>query len=1565
MKRLTDVAGFFIRRLGHGNSAATLSRRMATPRRKPVFETLEHRILLSVDLIGAPDWIPEGPAPITDGGTYPSGGNVVGPTAATSLKDGAVNQTAVDPNDPKHLFIASVNGGVWETNDFTVANPVWTTTTDRLPSLAIDSIAISPVDSDVIYAGTGSYSSIYTRPFGGDTHIDGAGGRAVGVYKSTDGGDTWEIQNPGGMFTGLRIVRIVPTTLNGGDTVFLATTDGGGSGGVFRSDDGGEHWTRLSGANGLPNSGVTDLVANPNNPDQFYAATSNTIAGAGAGIYFLDVGGGNTSWVNVTNDMLAADVSASERIELSISPAGVNPIWVSITNASQRDAMDNVTTQGEFYQRIYRGVAGGGTVNWTPVGPSGGQPPDILTGNQGAVHGAMVADPTADNLVYVAGDRINTGFARTSGYVVRGDSTANTWTGITPVGSTSGDAGTAVPTGNAAVHTSPHADARDLVFASGGVLLYGSDGGLYQATSPGSGTQTWTYVGGDMQDTEVYNVAYDSQFDIVFGGAQDNGTPSQNTPGSTSSYHDESGGDGGATAVDSYTLAGSGESVRYFFGNVRKLFNGADSRVSGDTDSNILPAGGLAGLTSATANDLFAGSVVNAIAPTAAQITAGESTRVLVFGGTNATVTVGALYESKDAGSAAASGGFVNDSWTQIPTGAGFVKAGAVAYGGRSGGVDNPDVLYVASGSRIYLRTTAGGTLNATAAQPGGAGAITSIALDPNDWNRAFVTDGSRIYMTENHGDSWTNITGNVDVSGQAGATLSAIGGTGDTALLFAHANGVQRMLVSDPGVWSRYGAGLPNAVNGGLLYDPVDDVLVNATYGRGFWEVADASTTVFSTAVLQITGDTDFPDENDLIKLIRDENNPLLLDVFLNGALSQWEYAVIQRIDVGGLGGTDALTIDFGFGDVIPVDGIEYDGGAGVDSLQFDGGTFNTVTYNATGPGAGNVDFGGGDVVTFVNLAPVTDHSAATHRVFNDATGLGQTIEVVDAGGGRTRIDDAGTGGFESVTFNPPSSELTLNAEDGNDSIVVDFASGTDLIYVNGGADDDVLQVNGTASSDTIVVSSSQVTRGGETVAYVQIENLVVTGGSGDDDLTVVSTGAAGAYVDGEQGSDHYVVNFGSLAGAVVVNDTGPVSDTDTLRVNGTSGDDDLVLDATTIMRGAEMVSYFGIEELTLDAGAGNDTITVNGTGATTTVLGGDGDDTLIVNANGNFTLTLDGQEGSDSYEINIGALVGPVVIDDTGTTGIDTLLLNGTPFDDTIILTDTSITGLGNGVPFNLTFSGIDVLSVDAKAGNDLVDGSALTISVTIYGGDGDDTLIGGSNDDHLYGQDGDDDLIGNLGADYLDGGAGSDGIVGDMGTIERELVSGGGMGMLLATQNGKLEAYVDRPGAIRRKVTLTNPSEGGDDTLVGGTGDDYLHGGAGDDSLDGGDGVDALFGDDGNDALSGGAGDDHLYGGAGDDVLDGGAGADIAYGGAGQDRLIADSSGDRLIDWFGNFNEFVVPGPGRGAPFIMRAPAPWATEFLNALASDDGATDVDLELSLVVPGSSAQQANSGKGR
>jgi hypothetical protein len=495
----------------------------------PSLKTLEDRTLLS----GATaTWTAVGPGPIQNAA------NVIGPAPATTQSVGAVNALAVDPANPKHVFAATVNGGVWQTSDFTAPTPAWTTTTDLMPSLAISTVAISPVNpgglpsTEVIYAGTGDYSSdggTFSSAIPFAPRVAPQGGPAVGLYKSSDGGATWQVlnpknaANPAGQFTGLRIERIIPTALNGGQTVFLATADTGvdamgkPTGGVYRSDDGGVTWTINPVAPSVP--GVTDLVENPANPNQFFAAVPNSLSAAAAGIYRLDLGVGPT-WTNVataTNGF--TDLGASTlRIELSVSPAGANPVWASVIN-----------TTG-FYQRVYRGVAAGGGMTWTQIGPTvsgGAQPPDLFASglNQGRLFGAIVADPAADNLVYVAGD--STSVFPFTGYVARGNSAAATpagiWTALTPNPNRTGappapngpgpvDLGKAVPTTNG-VTTGPHADSREMVFASGGVLLLACDGGIYQCTSPtgGFGAQTWSGVTGTIQDTELYGAALDDK----------------------------------------------------------------------------------------------------------------------------------------------------------------------------------------------------------------------------------------------------------------------------------------------------------------------------------------------------------------------------------------------------------------------------------------------------------------------------------------------------------------------------------------------------------------------------------------------------------------------------------------------------------------------------------------------------------------------------------------------------------------------------------------------------------------------------------------------------------------------------------------------------------------------------------------------------------------------------------------------------------------------------------------------------------------------------------------------
>jgi hypothetical protein len=1427
-----------------------------------VFETLENRLLLSVSLFGIPSWAEQGPRPIintgSDGGAT-SGNAIVTPNNPAT---GAVESIAINPNNAAQIYVGTVNGGIWRTNNASTAAPgamTWTPLTDQQVSLAIGSIAFDPLDNtgNTLYAGTGSFSNLTWA---------GQPPTAMGILRTTDGGATWVdfAVNPANEG---RIKAILPTgiDLDAGagvqEMILVATVDGGA--GIWRSSNNGQTWTQLSGANGLPNGAVSQLIADPNNNQRFYAGVP------GQGVYRGDFNAmtGVITWtqVNGTTPNNITNIGTSANIQLAAHDDGANTVlYAGLANAV---AGINATLTG-----VFRSTDNG--ANWNPLGAPNPFNAFSLSGSGFS----LVADgnPASNQVVYVSG-------LATTNDVARFNPGTNAWVGIVGAGAQNG--------------TQPHTDSRDLAFLGNNVLLDACDGGLYFIQNPtDAANNQWgsfngeTATGQGLGDVELHDIAWDSNSNVILGGAQDNGTSFQQVSNGRV-WTQPLGADGADVGVDNLTLAGMNQSIRYFsFQNLgafrRQVYDANNATVGAAV--GLIPAGGLANFTAQFITPLE----VNAIAPPAMQ-----STRIVVGGGGTSPV-----YEANNAGIAANAAAI---NWVAVPVGAGFGTVTAMAYGGRLNGADNAEVLYAGeSNGGVFVRSAAGGTLTATATAFPGAN-VADIALDPNDWQHAFVASSTGVWETTDAGASWTNRTGNL--SNNLIQTIEYAERGAADAILVGGLGGVFRMITNNPGVWSEYGRFMPNAVTYDLDYNAIDDVLIAGTFGRGAWKVTNASNTLTALGVLQINGD-DVLGADDTIRLVRDPNNALVLDVFMNNGTPtpdfSIEFSILQEIQVNGLGDSDTLIGDFENGQIIPVAGITYNGGseAGSDALQLEDGTFATVTYTATGPGAGTVSLDGG-LITYSFLDPVLDLTVAANRVFTSAIPGAQTVRILDDGApanGRSRIDDGGTGAFESLTFANPTTSLTVNAGDGNDVITlqaVDSGFGA------------TISINGEGDNDTITVEAAPAA-------------TAVNGGAGDDAMTV---------------------NFGSLAGVVTVAG-GP--DTDSLLVNGTAGADTIVVTAAAVTRDAtpdETVNYSGIEAVTVKGGAGNDAFTVESSAP--------------------GTLTMDGQGGSDSYAVNLGSLAGAVAVTDTGPVpppDIDTLLINGTPGDDTIILTDSGVTGGGGA---GLSFSGIENFSVDAGAGNDLVDGSALTIPVTIFGGTGNDTLIGGAGNDSLFGEEDNDDLIGGLGADFLDGGAGSDGLLGDKGSIVRELLDGS-TAAVLSTPNKHLQAEINQAGTIKRVVTLLDPEQGGDDTMLGGAGDDSLHGGAGNDEMDGGDDSDALFGDLGDDSMMGGAGTDHLFGGRGKDTLDGGTGADIAYGGDGDDRLIADVPDDRLIDWFGNFNDFVVPGPGYGAPTIVRSPSPWVRDFLLDLAVADGALDPNGEIVVVIPGSPDQQGNSGKG-
>jgi Ca2+-binding RTX toxin-like protein len=253
-------------------------------------------------------------------------------------------------------------------------------------------------------------------------------------------------------------------------------------------------------------------------------------------------------------------------------------------------------------------------------------------------------------------------------------------------------------------------------------------------------------------------------------------------------------------------------------------------------------------------------------------------------------------------------------------------------------------------------------------------------------------------------------------------------------------------------------------------------------------------------------------------------------------------------------------------------------------------------------------------------------------------------------------------------------------------------------------------------------------------------------------------------------------------------------------------------------------------------------------------------------------------------------------------------------------------SVTG---GVP---TVANTALIQVFGQAGNDQIslnEANGALPRANLFGGDGNDTLIGGSGNGMLFGGAGNDILMGMGGNDMLFGGDGNDTLIGGPGDDQvfgqggndriiwnpgdgSDLIEGGdGIDTVEVNGSNAAETFTVTPNGTRVRFDRTDPApftldigtsenlvvnmNGGDDTFVGSNGLAGLisltvDGGAGNDRITGGDGNDTLIGGDGNDTLIGGRGNDVLIGGAGDDtfVWNPGDGSDIVEGQGGHDTL-----------------------------------------------------------------------------
>ena len=393
-----------------------------------------------------------------------------------------------------------------------------------------------------------------------------------------------------------------------------------------------------------------------------------------------------------------------------------------------------------------------------------------------------------------------------------------------------------------------------------------------------------------------------------------------------------------------------------------------------------------------------------------------------------------------------------------------------------------------------------------------------------------------------------------------------------------------------------------------------------------------------------------------------------------------------------------------------------------------------------------------------------------------------------------RTDANDVLIGDTDGDILRGLAGDDSIAGLDGDDQL--DGGAGDDTI--DGGAGDD--RIDGGTGSDTLF------------------------GGAGNDRIFDTVSGGS-ADIQGGDGDDYISVDIESPR-TYSYDPLGNYNITETPATASISaGDGDDVID---------VFSNGDLTSVVIDAGAGNDTVTITDGINGATITAGAGADHIIVTRASYGTAPLvitDFAAGDTGDTLELQGLVDRLT--EYGWTG-------GNPYATGVLSlvqsgADTLLT-VSDGVS-----SAVLVTFLDTQRG-DFVDANflpALPLDGSPIIGE---TLTGTASADELFGTLSDDTINGQAGNDLIDASAGNDRIFGG----------------------------------------------GGDDVISGGPGDDRLDGGAGSDDISGDAGADSITGGAGNDVLFGNDGDDRISGGDGDDVIDGGRGTNTLLGDAGNDEL-----------------------------------------------------------------------------
>ena len=258
-------------------------------------------------------------------------------TVGPALTSGRISDFAVHPERRSTYYVAVSSGGVWKTqNAGTTFSPIF----DGEGSYSIGCITLDPSNPNTVWVGTGENNNQRSVAYGD------------GVYKSEDGGNSWKNM---GLKNSEHIGKIIVDPRDS-KVVYVAAIgplwSAGGERGVYKTTDGGQTWEAVLTID--EHTGVTDLVMDPRNPDVLYAAAFQrrrhvfTYVGGGPGSTIYKTTDGGASWDKAAKGLPGGDLG---RIGLAISPADPEVIYAIVEAQQDKGGFYRSTNRGASWER--------------------------------------------------------------------------------------------------------------------------------------------------------------------------------------------------------------------------------------------------------------------------------------------------------------------------------------------------------------------------------------------------------------------------------------------------------------------------------------------------------------------------------------------------------------------------------------------------------------------------------------------------------------------------------------------------------------------------------------------------------------------------------------------------------------------------------------------------------------------------------------------------------------------------------------------------------------------------------------------------------------------------------------------------------------------------------------------------------------------------------------------------------------------------------------------------------------------------------------------------------------